>query len=111
MGAAFKKVCKIHEQLPAGGRYQQCGIQFLAHDVAVAGILVFLTGQREIEDVCTRLCEKYNKERQVMHTGANDDEGEAAERLCSPVRVLPLYSALPAAKQMLVFAGNVFKTL
>lgn len=37
VGAAYQKVCKIHRQLPPGG------------------ILVFLTGQREVEHLCKRL--------------------------------------------------------
>ncbi|KAA6424230.1 MAG: ATP-dependent RNA helicase kurz [Trebouxia sp. A1-2] len=37
VGAAYQKVCKIHRQLPLGG------------------ILVFLTGQREVELLCKRL--------------------------------------------------------
>ncbi|KAI8097439.1 P-loop containing nucleoside triphosphate hydrolase protein [Halteromyces radiatus] len=38
---AFKKVCKIHERLPHGG------------------ILIFLTGQNEITQLCKRLRKKY----------------------------------------------------
>ena len=41
MGEAFKKVCKIHARLPPGG------------------ILVFLTGQGEIQQLCRKLEKKY----------------------------------------------------
>lgn len=37
VGTAYKKVCAIHRKLPPGG------------------ILVFLTGQREVEDLCRKL--------------------------------------------------------
>jgi ATP-dependent RNA helicase DHX37/DHR1 len=37
LGAAYRKVCRIHRELPPGG------------------ILVFLTGQREVDSMCRRL--------------------------------------------------------
>ncbi|ELP87501.1 ATP-dependent RNA helicase, putative [Entamoeba invadens IP1] len=62
---AIKLIVKIHTKLPRGG------------------ILVFLTGKREIEDVCTRL----NAMQQFQDT------------LCA----LPLYSSLDPEKQRKVF--------
>ncbi len=41
VGEAYRKVCKIHRTLPAGG------------------ILVFLTGQGEIERLCKKLCYEF----------------------------------------------------
>ena len=41
LGAAYKKIVQIHKRLPEGG------------------VLVFLTGQQEIETLCKRLNEKY----------------------------------------------------
>ena len=43
--AAYKKVAKIHANLPAGG------------------ILVFLTGKAEIDELCARLTRRYAKQR------------------------------------------------
>ncbi|KAJ3223555.1 putative ATP-dependent RNA helicase DHR1 [Clydaea vesicula] len=43
LAEVFKKVSKIHEKLPPGG------------------ILVFLTGQREVQVLCKKLDQKYNK--------------------------------------------------
>jgi len=37
LGEAYKKVCKIHQQLPDGG------------------ILVFVTGQQEVHTLCAKL--------------------------------------------------------
>lgn len=45
IGEAFKKVCKIHARLPSGG------------------ILVFLTGQGEIQQLCRQLEKKYTKKQ------------------------------------------------
>ncbi len=44
VGAAYKKTCQIHRQLPDGG------------------ILVFLTGQREVETLCSKLRQTFNNE-------------------------------------------------
>ena len=44
VGAAFKKTCQIHRKLPDGG------------------VLVFLTGQREVEMMCAKLRETFNGE-------------------------------------------------
>ena len=58
MMAAFKKVCRIHSKLPPGG------------------ILVFLTGQREIEEMCAELRKKFGRRRR--RTPATEEEAEAA---------------------------------
>ena len=46
VGAAFKKVCKIHTRLPSGG------------------ILVFLSGQNEIHQLCRKLKQRFPFEKQ-----------------------------------------------
>ena len=46
VGEAYKKVCKIHARLPAGG------------------VLVFLTGQGEIQGLCRKLEARYGAGRQ-----------------------------------------------
>lgn len=47
VGAAYKKACQIHKQLPDGG------------------ILVFLTGQREVETLCSKLRQTFNKDEKA----------------------------------------------
>ncbi|KAK4531677.1 hypothetical protein CCYA_CCYA09G2534 [Cyanidiococcus yangmingshanensis] len=68
--AVEEKVQYIHEQEPAGD------------------ILLFLTGEEEIEDMCQRL-------RYYSRT--------VAKRGLGPLHVLPLYSALPLSHQQRVF--------
>eukprot|EP00013_Stygamoeba_regulata_P028851 CAMPEP_0177647604 /NCGR_PEP_ID=MMETSP0447-20121125/10387_1 /TAXON_ID=0 /ORGANISM="Stygamoeba regulata, Strain BSH-02190019" /LENGTH=978 /DNA_ID=CAMNT_0019150197 /DNA_START=144 /DNA_END=3080 /DNA_ORIENTATION=+ len=96
----FVKVCRIHRKLPEGG------------------ILVFLTGQREIEHLCRLLRREFGcalpgdaAERGERERDTDDDtdsgadsggEGDAAPR-AAPVLVLPLYSAMSAARQLRVF--------
>lgn len=69
--AAFKKVCQIHRKLPEGG------------------ILVFLTGKREILYMCRRLNHVLNKRKrtrkevELMYDGMQDSEGAAGESLRS----------------------------
>lgn len=46
MNEAFKKVCKIHATLPAGG------------------ILVFVTGQNEVVSLCKKLRARFGSEKQ-----------------------------------------------
>lgn len=66
VGAAYKKVCQIHRNLPPGG------------------VLVFLTGQREVEYLCRKLRKTFatRKAKQAKHgeleTPADLEEGEAA---------------------------------
>lgn len=47
VGAAYKKTCQIHRRLPDGG------------------VLVFLTGQREVETLCSKLRCTFNKETKI----------------------------------------------
>eukprot|EP00026_Physarum_polycephalum_P001682 Phypoly_transcript_01684.p1 GENE.Phypoly_transcript_01684~~Phypoly_transcript_01684.p1 ORF type:complete len:1055 (-),score=225.00 Phypoly_transcript_01684:55-2847(-) len=59
--AAFKKVCKIHRQLPPGG------------------ILVFVTGQHEVEGLCRKLREKFspkNNKKKLPEAAENEKENE-----------------------------------
>ncbi|ORX57538.1 P-loop containing nucleoside triphosphate hydrolase protein [Hesseltinella vesiculosa] len=63
LSEAFKKVCKIHQKLPHGG------------------ILVFLTGQNEITQLCRQLRKKYpslpaNASKKAV---ADEKDGEALE--------------------------------
>lgn len=57
LGAAFKKVCAIHKQLPPGG------------------VLVFLTGQGEVEALCRRLRRAFKKKRGTVSSGRRDGKG------------------------------------
>lgn len=72
MGEAFKKVCKIHARLPPGG------------------ILVFLTGQNEIQALCKRLNKRWSPKALAQRKAAreqalrsqqenSDSESEAGE--------------------------------
>ena len=134
----FKKTCAIHRRLPPGG------------------ILVFLTGQREIEWLCEALTSKFGRskasskeerltpsaeESDVDYSDFESEEEDAVDDSAdkeeenvqglaeasggrsekkrvematesvdvsfeagnAPMRVLPLYSRLPTAKQMAVF--------
>ncbi|CAD7700877.1 unnamed protein product [Ostreobium quekettii] len=56
VSAAFRKVCRIHRELPAGG------------------ILVFLTGQREVEHMCERLRRAFSSKGRAS---AGRDRGKA----------------------------------
>ncbi|XP_054568676.1 probable ATP-dependent RNA helicase DHX37 [Eptesicus fuscus] len=58
-GECFRKVCKIHRMLPAGG------------------ILVFLTGQAEVHALCRRLRRAFPHVRR--RPPENEDPGDAAE--------------------------------
>lgn len=51
IGAAFRKVSRIHRELPPGG------------------ILVFLTGQREVEQLCKRLRNSFPNPAEDKHQG------------------------------------------
>eukprot|EP00210_Caulerpa_lentillifera_P000337 g330.t1 len=72
---ALKKVCKIHRTLPPGG------------------ILVFLTGRRQIERFCWQL-QRELEPKTPLH--------ERTGR-CRTVRILPLFAMLPPERQGLVF--------
>ena len=60
--AAFKKVKKIHETLPSGG------------------ILVFLTGKKEINYLCTRLRLEFNKDDISDSEMSGAEENKAAKQ-------------------------------
>lgn len=98
VGAAYSKVCKIHQQLPSGG------------------VLVFLTGQQEVEQLCRMLRKRYGNVAGIkkikLEKDGSDNEGETKEgdnnegeevETEEGVHVLPLYSLLPPKQQMLVF--------
>ena len=102
VGAAYGKVCKIHQQLPSGG------------------VLVFLTGQQEVEQLCRMLRKRYGNiagkkllklDRQEKDGSDNEAETKHEDGENNPeeveteegVHVLPLYSLLPPKQQMLVF--------
>lgn len=62
LDATYKKVCQIHKRLPEGG------------------VLVFLTGKREILHMCRRLSRALNKQRggaAVATAAAVDDDTES----------------------------------
>ncbi|CAL8464255.1 g3790 [Coccomyxa elongata] len=61
-GTAFGKVCQIHERLPPGG------------------ILVFLTGQREVEYLCRRLRTKYGMKHKGAEQAGRNAEAELEAR-------------------------------
>jgi hypothetical protein len=87
-------VCAMHAA-------QLCEIQLnltslaLSLAVAVAGdVLVFLTGEEEIEDACRKIT------KEVTQMGSK----------VGPVKVLPLYSTLPPQQQQRIFEpvrGNI----
>ncbi|KAJ3055353.1 putative ATP-dependent RNA helicase DHR1 [Rhizophlyctis rosea] len=58
---AYKKVCKIHSKLPPGG------------------ILVFLTGQQEIQVLCKKLRDKFSKQRRRVEMEKDRMEAEGLE--------------------------------
>ncbi|EIE25583.1 P-loop containing nucleoside triphosphate hydrolase protein [Coccomyxa subellipsoidea C-169] len=61
VGNAFGKVCQIHERLPPGG------------------ILVFLTGQREVEYLCRRLRSKYDPKHSAAQPAGRHDAGPGTD--------------------------------
>lgn len=67
MADAFKKVCKIHKNLPPGG------------------ILVFLTGRMEVNQLVAKLRRKFSeesKQKKEPHEehGAEEDKSDADEQ-------------------------------
>ncbi|NWX85567.1 DHX37 helicase, partial [Nothoprocta pentlandii] len=60
-GECFRKVCKIHRMLPAGG------------------ILVFLTGQAEVHSLCRRLRKAFPFKKN--NTAGDDDKEESVEEI------------------------------
>lgn len=100
VGAAYTKVCKIHQQLPSGG------------------VLVFLTGQQEVEQLCRMLRKRYGNvagkkmiklDQEKDGSDSEDEDKNGSENKAEEVEteegvhVLPLYSLLPPKQQMLVF--------
>jgi len=91
---AFKKIVKIHKNLPAGG------------------ILVFLTGKKEIQYVQKRLSMEMDK-KVGKDSGDDDDESSGGEEMKDGeakdtnkpdfFTILPLYSQLDPAKQYQIF--------
>ena len=69
IGEAYKKVCKIHARLPPGG------------------ILVFLTGQAEIQQLCRKLEKKYKtgEQAQCRNKKAKTVEEKKEERSTNEV--------------------------
>ena len=95
----FSKVWKIHRTLPPGG------------------ILVFLTGRKEIQYMTERLKiefkkksrkvkkykEEYNEENDENEIDMDEESEDEKEENFKPVQVLPLYSMLPPEQQLKVF--------
>ena len=86
----FRKTSKIHEKLPPGG------------------ILIFMTGQQEIESMCRRLRDKYpleKKRKQIQddYETNNNDMEDSVEIEFDGMHVLPLYSLLRTEQQLKVF--------
>lgn len=75
LDAAYKKVCNIHRKLPSGG------------------VLVFLTGQQEIEFLVRKLRTQFSRSANSVQQGS----------IPTNVRVLPLFAALSQADQLRVF--------
>ncbi|WWC86272.1 uncharacterized protein L201_001145 [Kwoniella dendrophila CBS 6074] len=67
---AYKKICKIHNRLPPGG------------------ILVFMTGQSEIQGLCRRLDKKYGKMKKSL-TNTNNNNKSNNLKLDKPEISLP----------------------
>ncbi|CAI2371735.1 unnamed protein product [Moneuplotes crassus] len=92
----FKKVCKIHKNLPKGG------------------ILVFLTGRKEIQYMVERLKAEFKKKTSTKKSEKSVEENKNQEQKVEeadedmdddimPVQVLPLYSMLSPNEQLRVF--------
>ncbi|EPY52977.1 ATP-dependent RNA helicase Dhr1 [Schizosaccharomyces cryophilus OY26] len=111
---AYDKVCKIHNRLPAGA------------------ILVFLTGQQEVEQLCSMLRKRFIRsykpqrkqngrvavsrkeislENEDIQSDNEDEEKNISPKLdaieldkeSEPMHVLPLYSLLTTENQLKVF--------
>ncbi|KAH3687945.1 hypothetical protein WICPIJ_001060 [Wickerhamomyces pijperi] len=76
--SAVKEVMKVH----------------LANDVEAGDILVFMTGQEDIETCCQLIQEKID----LLNRDVNDDEYRV-----KPLDILPIYSSLPPEQQALIF--------
>lgn len=98
---AMKKICRIHRRLPPGG------------------ILVFLTGKREIDRFCSKLTQRLH--RKTLPKGIDEEERSDEELETLPgtiegnppiendimpfmkAKILPLYAMLPPREQSRVF--------
>lgn len=54
-------------------------------------ILLFLTGEEEIEDACRKI------------RGGADELAQTSPEICGPLKVVPLYSSLPPSQQQRIF--------
>lgn len=86
----FIKVCKIHKTLPPGG------------------ILVFLTGRKEIQYMVERLNTEFKPKKKknkkfIKEEKKAEESDEEMEDELMPVQVLPLYSMLSPDQQLKVF--------
>lgn len=76
--SAVKEVLKVH----------------LGNDIDSGDVLVFMTGQEDIETCCQLIQEKIN----MLDTDVNDEEDKV-----KPLEILPIYSSLPPERQSLIF--------
>lgn len=86
VGEAYKKITKIHERLPNGG------------------ILVFLTGQNEINQLCKQLRKRYP----ALPPKATKKEMKKEERA---IELESTKVQVPAGKGMVFFYNNPFTSL
>ncbi|CEP03331.1 RNA helicase [Plasmodiophora brassicae] len=83
VGAAFNKVCKIHQRLPPGG------------------VLVFLTGKDEIQRMCSLLTERFTPNEMIalpLHAQL------------SPEAQMRVFASYPDDMRLVVVATNVAET-
>ena len=118
MEEAFKLCVKIHRKLPDGN------------------VLVFLTGKKEILELCKKLTEEFSK-NYIEETNINNDnnnenpnmikpeeeiikeledknnniEEEKKEQSYNPVIILPLYSSMPKEDQMKIYEEHKGKRM
>ena len=84
---AFRKVCQIHQRLPSGG------------------ILVFMTGKTDISDLCSRLAEKYGREK-VLAEQKTPEEAAAAAAADAEIYAKRMAAAEKKAKAFLGTPGK-----
>lgn len=81
---AYKKVVKIHQRLPPGGkkhrsRYLYSSLYKLMVMDFLLGILVFLTGQNEISVLCRRLRKRFSMSSKPKEEVDSPKDQEARE--------------------------------
>ncbi|KAF4798831.1 DEAH-box helicase 37 [Turdus rufiventris] len=95
-GECFRKVCKIHRMLPAGG------------------ILVFLTGQAEVHSLCRRLRKAFPYQKNNTAGGKDDKEDSVEEirkfKKSRKRRKVLVFRAPPPGTRLCVVATNVAET-